>query len=195
MTGTHCRVIIDAVALIDFLDSNPSALRLISDHLGRLAAVYEVVCEVDGLDSATCGELGIEIVDANVCQGAIADDRPSGLSRPDHLCLLVAKENRWTCLTNDRRLRRECTRHGVPVMSRLLQLRYQTNQTCPFRGTLRVPSGTKPCRVPRCAALCATWYVAATLRQKGRTQSTSRQRGLSRALRGHMEYRMVFSPS
>ena len=47
MTGTHCRVIIDAVALIDFLDSNPSVLRLISDHLGRLAAVYEVVCEVD----------------------------------------------------------------------------------------------------------------------------------------------------
>ena len=78
---------------------------------------------------------------------------------------------------------------------RLLQLRYQTNQTCPFRGTLRVPSGTKPCRVPCCMALCATWYVAATLRQKGRTQSTSRKSGLSGALRDHMEYRMVFSPS
>jgi rRNA-processing protein FCF1 len=116
VTGTHCRIVIDAVALIDFLDSNPSVLRLISDHLGRLAAVYEVVCEVDGLDSATCGELGVEVVDANLCQGAIADDRPSGLSRADHLCLLVAKENGWTCLTNDRRLRRECARHGVPVM-------------------------------------------------------------------------------
>ena len=80
-------------------------------------------------------------------------------------------------------------------MSRLLQLRYQTKQTCPSRGTLRVPSRTVPCRVAGCAALCATWYVAATLRQKGRTQHASRKSGLSGALRDHTEYHMVFSSS
>ena len=75
----------------------------------------------------------------------------------------------------------------VRVVTRLLQLRYQTNQTCPFYSALRPPSRTEPRRVPGCAALCATWYVSVTLRQDGPTQRASQKGGLSRDLRDRLE--------
>ncbi len=71
--------------------------------------------------------------------------------------------------------------------ARLLQLRYQTNQTCPFCSILRLLSRTGTCQALGCAALGATRYAAVTLRPRGPTQRTSRRSGLSRALRGRME--------
>ena len=42
--------------------------------------------------------------------------RRAGLSFHDHLCLLLARDNGWTCVTNDGRLRRECAAEKVPVL-------------------------------------------------------------------------------
>jgi rRNA-processing protein FCF1 len=47
--------------------------------------------------------------------GAAGKRRP-GLSYYDHLCLLVAKQGGWTCVTNDGKLRRECAAEKVPVL-------------------------------------------------------------------------------
>lgn len=37
----------------------------------------------------------------------------SGVSFNDRLCFVTCHEESWTCVTNDRALRRLCTRHGV----------------------------------------------------------------------------------
>ena len=37
----------------------------------------------------------------------------SQVSFNDRLCLVMCRENKWTCVTNDGALRRLCERHGV----------------------------------------------------------------------------------
>ena len=46
---------------------------------------------------------------------AAGKHRP-GLSCYDHFCLIAAKEAGWTCVTNDGRLRRECSVDNVRVL-------------------------------------------------------------------------------
>ena len=50
-------------------------------------------------------------------------------------------------------------------MSRLLQLRYRDQQTCPSRYFAGSEQDSAPSEYPGCAALCAIVYMAATLRQ------------------------------
>jgi hypothetical protein len=45
-----------------------------------------------------------------------AAQRRAGLSFHDHLCLLLARDNGWTCLSNDARLRRECATEGIATL-------------------------------------------------------------------------------
>ena len=47
---------------------------------------------------------------------AAAGRRRPGLSYYDHLCLLVAKQGGWTCVTNDGKFRRDCMAEKVPVL-------------------------------------------------------------------------------
>jgi hypothetical protein len=48
-------------------------------------------------------------------QAATASVR-SHLRFQDWLCLLLAEKERWTCITNDKRLRTECETRSVAVM-------------------------------------------------------------------------------
>ena len=57
--------------------------------------------------------LGIEIVEVETEQMLLAADVESTVSFNDRLCLVVCREEGWTCLTNDGALRRLCKRHGV----------------------------------------------------------------------------------
>ena len=38
------------------------------------------------------------------------------LALDDHVCLVMARDHGWCCLTNDRALRNACGREGVPVL-------------------------------------------------------------------------------
>jgi len=40
----------------------------------------------------------------------------SGLSFEDRICLLVAKQSGWTCVSSDKKLRRECVAEKVAVL-------------------------------------------------------------------------------
>jgi hypothetical protein len=71
--------------------------------------------EVDGLDESECERLGLVVVEPEGALLVAAARRRSGLSYYDHVCLLAAKAGGWTCITNDGRLRRECTADKVPV--------------------------------------------------------------------------------
>lgn len=106
----------DANVLIDYRDSNISILTLASHHLGRIQVIETVLDEVDGLDSAQCERLGIAVVEPDLPQLIEAATKRGPLSTQDHLCLIVAKADGSTCITNDAALRKACNEHGVPVL-------------------------------------------------------------------------------
>ncbi len=66
--------------------------------------------------SRDCIELGIKLVEPELEQAMLAAERRGALSFQDNMCLILAKENGWTCVTNDKPLRRECKLEGIPLI-------------------------------------------------------------------------------
>ncbi|MGQ0503947.1 MAG: PIN domain-containing protein [Myxococcaceae bacterium] len=107
----------DANVLIDLCEADRTVIRLISDHVGQVHVPLPILREeVRDIEEAEYGDLGIVPVDPPLALATSAAVRRAGLSFYDHLCLLLAQENGWTCVTNDGRLRRECTTEKVPVL-------------------------------------------------------------------------------
>jgi hypothetical protein len=107
----------DANVLIDLCEADRTVIRLISDHVGTVHVPLPVLREeVDQIDAAEYADLGIVPVDPPLQTATDAAARRAGLSFHDHLCLLLARDNGWTCVTNDGRLRRECAAEKVPVL-------------------------------------------------------------------------------
>ena len=46
----------------------------------------------------------------------LAAEKKGSLSFQDNMCLILAKEHGWTCVTNDKPLRRECELEGIPLI-------------------------------------------------------------------------------
>lgn len=108
-------LIIDACVLIDYAKTDKGVLRLASSHLGRVYVPRVVLDEVDQLTEQDCQALGIELVDPDEQQLLQAQSPPPGLSFQDSVCLLLARDHGWTCVTNDVRLRTGCGDAGVAV--------------------------------------------------------------------------------
>ncbi len=109
-------LILDANVLIDYCGADRSVLTLISQHVGRIHVPSVLLEEVDDLDESECDRLSLQVVEPSIALLAGAGRRRPGLSYYDHLCLLAAKEAGWTCVTNDGRLRRECSVDNVRVL-------------------------------------------------------------------------------
>ncbi len=109
-------LILDANVLIDYCAADRSVLTLISRHVGLVHVPSVLLEEVEGLDQSECERLGLVVVEPEVALLAAAGTRRPGLSYYDHLCLLAAKAAGWTCVTNDGRLRRECTAEHVAIL-------------------------------------------------------------------------------
>jgi len=110
-------LLMDANVLIDFCDSDRTVLSLISKHLGTVHVPLPILLEeVDQFKDFDWTELGIIGVDPSLEIVTLAAQRRAGLSFHDHLCLLLARANGWTCVTNDGRLRRECATEGIATL-------------------------------------------------------------------------------
>lgn len=103
----------DADVLIDYRESELGILELVVEHVGRVAVLAPVLGEVRGVTAAQCARLGIEVVEVETERMLQAADVDSSVSFNDRLCLVVCREESWTCVTNDGALRRLCKRHGV----------------------------------------------------------------------------------
>jgi hypothetical protein len=103
----------DANVLIDYRDADLTILEMASVHLGPIRVVREVLDEVSGLDVPQASAIGIEVVDVPIELLLEIATLPPRLSRPDRLSYLVARDNDWICLTNDRLLRELCEEHDV----------------------------------------------------------------------------------
>jgi rRNA-processing protein FCF1 len=111
-------LIVDANVLIDFCRTERSVLELVTRHLCTMHVADQVLAEVKQLDRAGAEELGLNVVTVEfpMLQRAAAASVRSPLRFQDWLCLLLAEERAWTCVTNDKRLRTECTTRGIDVL-------------------------------------------------------------------------------
>ena len=108
--------IADANVLIDYAKTSPAILGLVAQHVGPVYVAADVLEEVDQLDVAQCLAIGLKIVDGNLVQLTEASTRGGPLSFEDKLCLVLARDNGWACLSNDGPLREACKAQGVPVV-------------------------------------------------------------------------------
>lgn len=116
MRGPRGYLLVDANVLIDSLAADLSVLARASQSLGDVHILSTVLDEVEGLDTADCERLGLNVVEPELAQLTEAAERRSTLSAQDHLCLVVARARGWTCVTNDGALRRACTAEDVAVL-------------------------------------------------------------------------------
>ena len=109
-------LLVDANVLIDYVKSELSVLGLAARHLGEVYVLSTVLDEVDGLDADDCARLGIRVFEPALADVIAAARKRGALSTQDHLCLILARRQGWTCVTNDGALRRACLLEQVPVL-------------------------------------------------------------------------------
>src|SRR4051812_3763641 len=109
-------LLVDACVLIDFAKADTAVISLASRYVGEVYVATPVFQEVRDVDPAMAASLGIKLFEPSfdtVAAAAIARGR---LSFQDRLCVLIAKQQGWTCVSNDKQLRTACEAESVPVM-------------------------------------------------------------------------------
>jgi rRNA-processing protein FCF1 len=109
-------IISDANVLIDYAKSAPEILGLISRYIRQLYIPLPILREVRQLNRNSVEKLGVKIIEPTLEQiieaNKIRTDKPT-ISKEDAICLVIAKDNDWSCLTNDRALRICCSEFRV----------------------------------------------------------------------------------
>ncbi|MCD8536260.1 MAG: hypothetical protein LRY56_01585 [Burkholderiaceae bacterium] len=108
--------IADANVIIDYVTTSPGIISLVAKHIGPIFVEAAVLDEVTLLNKAQSEKLGLTVVQANLAQLSEASERGGPLSFEDKLCLVLARQNGWVCLSNDGPLRRACKAQGVMVV-------------------------------------------------------------------------------
>lgn len=108
--------IVDADVLIDYCNSDLSVLEALSRRIGRVHIGTPTFDEVTQLTLGEVRDRGFVVVIQDLKIAGEAASRRGGLSFSDHVTLLLAKENSWCCITNEKELRRECEEEGVSVL-------------------------------------------------------------------------------
>lgn len=110
--------IIDANVLIDFCQTEQAVLAHVCEHLANVHVADHVLAEVKELDEASAVALGIHVfrVEYPLLSRAAEASAHSPLGFQDWICLLLAEQEGWICVTNDKRLRTECESRGVNVL-------------------------------------------------------------------------------
>ena len=107
---------LDANILIDFYKCDRTIVKLICTYVGQIYLATPILNEINQIDEGDCLELGIKLVEPELEQVMLAADKKGPLSFQDNLCLILAKENSWTCVTNDKPLRQKCEIESVPLI-------------------------------------------------------------------------------
>lgn len=101
----------DANVLIDYVAADEDIVREVVQYWGTVYVPTRILHEVRSLDEERAKALGLTIIETPLTLETIP-----GLSGPDRACLHFALKDGWTCLANDARLRKECTRRGGTVV-------------------------------------------------------------------------------
>jgi len=122
-TGGQKILIMDACILIDFLHSDRSVFKLISNHLGALYVANPVLEEIKEIENEQeLAKIGLEVVEPETGDAMAPGGNVGPLSFQDWICLLTAKRNGFACVTNDNKLMQTCKKEGVDTIRGLALL-------------------------------------------------------------------------
>ena len=130
---TPTMLVADADAL-DYRESDLDVLTEAGRRIAQLAVLPDVLEEVRNLTPKKCESLGIEVIDVEMRTLEAATEVEASVSFEERLCLVVYREQGWTCVTNDVVLRRLCRRHDVKVRHGLGLLVDLVGQGCHQSG-------------------------------------------------------------
>ena len=105
----------DADVLIDYRESDMSVLKEVGARIARVAVLSHTLDEVHDVTREDCALLDIDVIEVETQMLLAAAEGEAQVSFNDNLCFLVCRERSWTCVTNDRALRRLCRGHHVKV--------------------------------------------------------------------------------
>ena len=103
----------DANVLIDYAEGDKEVLSLIARHIAAMHVPSPVLEEVRKLPAREAARLGVEVIQPTLAQATEAAQATGPTSFKDRLCLVVARDNGWACLTNDKPLRKACQKAGI----------------------------------------------------------------------------------
>jgi len=101
--------------LIDYAKSAKHVLKLVVEHICDVYVLEEVFNEVDQLTRRDVLKAGMKFCSPTLAQYSEAAERGGALSDQDRLCLALARDNEWSCWTNDNPLRTACKAEDVDV--------------------------------------------------------------------------------
>lgn len=116
MSDLTAGFVVDANVLIDYMNADLTILGVLSKTVSPVFVSDAVLENVDGLDRHGCDEMGLAIAQPTLDQMLEAGDRRAKLAYDDWMCLILARDNGWTCITNDKALRAECAAAGIKVL-------------------------------------------------------------------------------
>ena len=109
-------LLMDANVLIDYQKSDFSILGQANKYVGEVHILTTILKEVKGLDASECERFGLKVIEPELPQVVRASINKGALSFYDHLCLIVASDEGFVCVTNDKALRRACNDVGVKTL-------------------------------------------------------------------------------
>lgn len=106
-------LVADANILIDYYKSDKGILPILSRQVATLYIPSPVLDEVQQLSEKEAFDLGIVVVepDLDLLFKAQMGDGPTSFQ--DRLCLVLARQEGWGILTNDKALRKACEDQGI----------------------------------------------------------------------------------
>jgi len=108
--------VLDANVLIDYWNADLSIVSLAARVLGPVHVPLPVLAKVDQLTHSDCEQAGLTLFEPSTEQLLEAGQGTTRLAFDDRICLIVCRDNNWTCLTNDKALRRACTQLGIRIV-------------------------------------------------------------------------------
>lgn len=108
--------VLDANVLIDYGKADLSVLSRAARALGSIHVPLPVLAKVDQLTHADCERAGLSLYEPSTKQLLEAGQGTTRLAFDDRICLIVCRDKNWTCLTNDKALRRACTEWGIRIV-------------------------------------------------------------------------------
>lgn len=110
-------LLFDADVLIDYINSNKNIISVATKKPYEIYVPLNIMKEeIKQLSEDEAEVLGIKIFEPTRNQLIEAIKERRGLSFQDRLCLIIAKDNNWICVTNDKNLRNKCSEEEVEIM-------------------------------------------------------------------------------
>lgn len=93
-------IISDADVLIDYLESNREVLAKVSKKICNVYISLPTLSEIKQLSENEAKKHGLTVFEPTLRQIGEASQRGGSLSFEDKLCFIIARDKKWTCVTN-----------------------------------------------------------------------------------------------